>query len=47
MSDMTLEGQGSIMGDGEGQMHFCRDRSEAIEWIEGRRVDDVRSIVGP
>lgn len=48
MSDMTLEGSQSGLGAmGEGQAHMCRDRSEAVKWIEDRRVDDIQSIVGP
>lgn len=47
MADMTLEGSGSVVGEGKGQMHVCRSREEAIDWIEERRVDDIRSIVGP
>lgn len=48
MADMTLEGSVSAIDNtGKGQAHVCRDRSEAIEWIEARRVDDIQSIVGP
>ncbi|QDS71425.1 hypothetical protein FKW77_003424 [Venturia effusa] len=48
MADMTLEGSESILdATGKGQAHMCRDREEAIAWIEERRVDDVQSIVGP
>ncbi|KAH8657406.1 hypothetical protein BGZ60DRAFT_415833 [Tricladium varicosporioides] len=48
MSDMTLEGSESVLdATGMGQAHMCRDRSEAIGWIEERRVDDIQSIVGP
>jgi len=48
-ADMTLEGQPSTMqaGDGPGQAHVCRNREEAIAWIEARRVDDLQDIVGP
>lgn len=45
---MTLEGQQSaIDATGDGQTHMCRDRGEAIKWIEDRRVDDIRDVVGP
>ena len=45
--DMTLEGSQSTMADkSRGQGHVCRNREEAIKWIEERRVDDVQSIVG-
>jgi hypothetical protein len=48
---MTLEGMPSTMqGEAEGtkgQAHVCRDREEAIAWIEARRVDDLQDIVGP
>lgn len=46
---MTLEGQPSTMqaAGGAGQAHVCRDREEAIAWIEARRVDDLQDIVGP
>ncbi|KAH8603102.1 hypothetical protein B0O99DRAFT_20747 [Bisporella sp. PMI_857] len=48
MADMTLEGQPSELGTtGQGQPHMCRNREEAISWIEERRVDDIQSIVGP
>lgn len=48
MADMTLEGAPSVLGaEGQGQAHMCRNRDEAIEWIEARRVDDIQSIVGP
>lgn len=48
MADMTLEGSESVLdATGEGQAHVCRNRREAIEWIEERRVDDIQSIVGP
>lgn len=48
MSDMTLEGSQSVLdATGEGQAHVCRNREEAISWIEARRVDDIQSIVGP
>ncbi|RDL40111.1 Uncharacterized protein BP5553_00090 [Venustampulla echinocandica] len=48
MADMTLEGSPSLLGaTGQGQAHMCRDREEAISWIEGRRLDDIQSIVGP
>ncbi|CAG8960095.1 hypothetical protein HYFRA_00010573 [Hymenoscyphus fraxineus] len=48
MSDMTLEGSASALGaTGDGQAHMCRDQEEAIRWIEGRRLDDFQSIVGP
>jgi hypothetical protein len=26
---------------------MCRDREEATRWIEERRVDDIKSVVGP
>lgn len=46
-ADMTLEGGSSAIGhEGLGQNHVCRNREEAIRWIEERRVDDVQSIVG-
>ncbi len=45
--DMTLEGAGSVMGEGRGQAHVCRNREEAISWIEARRVADLQDIVGP
>jgi len=48
MSDMTLEGSASVLdATGEGQAHVCRNRREALDWIEERRVDDIQSIVGP
>jgi len=48
MADMTLEGSQSVLdATGEGQAHVCRNREEAISWIEKRRVDDIQSIVGP
>jgi hypothetical protein len=48
MADMTLEGAPSVLGrKGQGQGHMCRNRDEAIAWIEERRVDDIQSIVGP
>jgi len=48
MADMTLEGSQSALGaTGDGQAHMCRNRDEAISWIEARRVDDIQSIVGP
>lgn len=48
MADMTLEGSVSAIDNtGEGQAHVCRNREEAIEWIEARRVDDIQSIIGP
>jgi hypothetical protein len=48
MADMTLEGSESLLdASGMGQAHMCRNRKEAVEWIERRRVDDIRSIVGP
>ncbi|EED15884.1 conserved hypothetical protein [Talaromyces stipitatus ATCC 10500] len=46
--DMTLEGSMSTPSDKErGQPHVCRNRAEAIEWIEKRRTDDFQDIVGP
>nr|KAK5447382.1 hypothetical protein LTR18_002961 [Exophiala xenobiotica] len=46
--DMTLEGSMSTPDDHErGQPHVCRNRAEAIAWIEARRVDDLQDIVGP
>ncbi|OAG34714.1 hypothetical protein AYO21_11106 [Fonsecaea monophora] len=46
--DMTLEGSMSTPDDKErGQPHVCRNREEAIAWIEARRVDDLQDIVGP
>lgn len=48
MADMTLEGSQSVLdATGDGQAHMCRNRDEAIAWIEARRVDDIQSIVGP
>lgn len=48
MADMTLEGSESVLdATGNGQAHMCRNRDEAISWIEARRVDDIQSIVGP
>jgi hypothetical protein len=48
MADMTLEGSQSILGaKGDGQPHMCRNRDEAVAWIEERRMDDIQSIVGP
>jgi hypothetical protein len=48
MADMTLEGSQSVLdATGDGQAHMCRNRAEAISWIEARRVDDIQSIVGP
>jgi hypothetical protein len=50
MADMTMEGSASALAaekGADGQAHMCRDRDEAKEWIEARRVDDVQSIVGP
>ena len=48
MADMTLEGsQSALDATGEGQAHMCRNREEAIAWIEERRIDDIQSIVGP
>ncbi|KAF4616187.1 hypothetical protein G7Y89_g15219 [Cudoniella acicularis] len=48
MADMTLEGSQSVLdATGAGQAHMCRNREEAISWIEARRVDDIQSIVGP
>jgi hypothetical protein len=45
---MTLEGSMSTPSDKErGQPHVCRNRQEAIDWIEARRVDDLQDIVGP
>jgi len=47
-ADMTLEGATSASAaEGRGQAHVCRNREEAIEWIEKRRVDDLQDIVGP
>ena len=48
MMDMTLEGSESLLdATGMGQPHMCRNRDEAVAWIEERRADDIRSIVGP
>jgi len=48
MADMTLEGSKSMLdATGDGQAHMCRDREEAVKWIEARRLDDIQSIVGP
>lgn len=45
---MTLEGSASTQGEkARGQAHVCRDREEVVRWIEERRVDDRRDIVGP
>jgi len=47
MADMTLEGaQSEIAATGPGQARVCRNRAEAVSWIESRRVDDGRSILG-
>ncbi|KAL6889188.1 hypothetical protein GGI43DRAFT_387995 [Trichoderma evansii] len=46
--DMTLEGSMSTPDDKErGQPHVCRNRAEAISWIEARRMDNAQDIVGP
>jgi len=46
--DMKLEGSMSTPSDKDrGQPHVCRNREEAIAWIEARRVDDLQDIVGP
>jgi hypothetical protein len=46
--DMTLEGSQSTIADkSRGQAHVCRNREEAVKWIEERRVDDLQDIVGP
>ena len=45
--DMTLEGDYSAHREGGGQGHVCRDPEEVVRWIEERRVDDRRDIVGP
>lgn len=46
--DMTLEGSMSTPDDKDrGQPHVCRNREEAISWIEARRMDDAQDIVGP
>lgn len=45
---MTLEGSMSTPDDKDrGQPHVCRNREEAISWIEARRMDDAQDIVGP
>jgi len=45
---MTLEGSASTESEkATGQAHVCRDREEVVRWIEERRVDDRRDIVGP
>ena len=31
----------------QGQPHVCRNKEEAIKWIEDRRVDDMQDIIGP
>ncbi|KAL7952253.1 hypothetical protein V8C34DRAFT_319207 [Trichoderma compactum] len=44
----TLEGSMSTPDDKErGQPHVCRNREEAVSWIEARRMDDAQDIVGP
>ena len=46
--DMTLEGSMSKISEKDrGQPHVCRNRQEAIDWIEARRVDDLQDVVGP
>jgi len=46
--DMTLEGSMSKPSEKDrGQPHVCRNRQEAIDWIEARRVDDRQDIIGP
>lgn len=46
--DMTLEGELSTPSEAErGQPHVCRNRDEVVQWIEDRRVDDLKDIVGP
>lgn len=40
MADMTLEGDSSNILSGMGQAHMCRNREEAVQWIEERRVDE-------
>lgn len=46
--DMTLEGSMSTPGDKmRGQPHVCRNRDEAVAWIEKRRTDDLQDIIGP
>jgi hypothetical protein len=48
MADMTLEGSESLLdATGKGQAHMCRNREDAVAWIEARRLDDIQSIVGP
>ncbi|TAQ91305.1 hypothetical protein B7494_g276 [Chlorociboria aeruginascens] len=48
MADMTLEGSESALdATGKGQAHMCRNREEAVSWIEQNRVDDIRSVIGP
>ncbi|CAD6504854.1 BgTH12-00356 [Blumeria graminis f. sp. triticale] len=42
-ADMTLEGERTGSGQG-GESHMCRDRDDAIKWIEKRRVGDSKSI---
>ncbi|MCJ1233597.1 hypothetical protein MMC14_001555 [Varicellaria rhodocarpa] len=45
--DMTLEGSYSVNAEAGGQAHVCRNREEAVAWIEERRVDDLQDIIGP
>jgi hypothetical protein len=46
--DMTLEGSMPTLDDKEkGQPYVCRNRAEAIDWIEARRADDAQDIFGP
>lgn len=46
--DMTLEGSMSTPDDKDrGQPHVCRNKEEAVAWIEARRADDAQDIVGP
>lgn len=46
--DMTLEGELSTPAESaRGQPHVCRNREEAVNWIEERRVDDRQDVVGP
>jgi hypothetical protein len=46
MADMTLEGGHSVLDTkGEGTAHVCRNKKEVWDWLEERRVDDLRSIV--
>ncbi|KAI9668156.1 MAG: hypothetical protein M1821_000976 [Bathelium mastoideum] len=45
--DMTLEGSYSANRESGGQAHVCRNRDQAVKWIEDRRVDDLQDIVGP